>query len=356
MTGVSLLTVPTAAPDDTEALNLLAERGFEASSILAVVGKTEGNGCVNDFSRALSAASWEPLLGPDAITVFSGGTEGVLAPHVNVLVADHEGDSRFTRGLVAGVATSPRIPTEELGRMGQVDAVRDTVAKLVADLGVSSDEVHLVLVKCPLLTSADIAELRSRGEEPVCSDTYESMGWSRASSSLGIALALDEIDRVTAEDSLAGTAYAWSNRASASAGAELDCAHVLVLAESDRAANPLRALHTDMKDAVDLDALTAVVEQVRDAGGRVRQLFVKAEASPDGTIRGLRHTMLTDSDINSTRHARAAVGALVSAVKGDGAVYVSGGAEHQGPPGGGSVTVIYEITADGEHRTEEVKA
>jgi cyanuric acid amidohydrolase len=54
--------------------------------------------------------------------------------------------------------------------------------------------------------------------------------------------------------------------------------------------------------------------------------------------------MLTDSDISSTRHARAAVGGLVAALKGDGAVYVSGGAEHQGPPGGGSVTVIYELS------------
>lgn len=350
MTGVTLLTLPTAGPEDTDALKAAADQGVAASSILAVVGKTEGNGCVNDFSRTLSTAAWEPLLSPDAITVFSGGTEGVLAPHVNVLATDTEGDNRFDRGLVAGVANSPVIPTEELGRMGQVDAVRDTVAKLVAELGVTTADVHLVLVKCPLLTSTDIAELRTRGAEPVCDDTYESMGWSRATSSLGIALALDEIDRATARDALAGKCSAWSNRASASAGAELERCNVLVLAESDRAANPLRALHTEMRDAMDLGALTAAVEQVRARGGQVRQLFVKAEADPNGTIRGLRHTMLTDSDINSTRHARAAVGALVSAVKGDGAVYVSGGAEHQGPPGGGSVTIVYELPVD--HNTE----
>jgi cyanuric acid amidohydrolase len=50
--------------------------------------------------------------------------------------------------------------------------------------------------------------------------------------------------------------------------------------------------------------------------------------------------MLNDSDINQTRHARAVVGAVVAAIVGDPMVYVSGGAEHQGPAGGGPVAVI----------------
>jgi cyanuric acid amidohydrolase len=53
----------------------------------------------------------------------------------------------------------------------------------------------------------------------------------------------------------------------------------------------------------------------------------------------------SDSDLDSTRHARAAVGGLLEALKGDGTVYVSDGAEHQGSPGSGSVTVIYELPA-----------
>jgi hypothetical protein len=31
-------------------------------------------------------------------------------------------------------------------------------------------------------------------------------------------------------------------------------------------------------------------------------------------------------------------------LSGDPAIYVSGGAEHQGPPGGGLVTVLWELT------------
>jgi len=71
-----------------------------------------------------------------------------------------------------------------------------------------------------------------------------------------------------------------------------------------------------------------------------RAIFCRREASPDGAVRGFRHTMLDDTDISSTRHARAAVGGLIGGVAGTGLVYISGGAEHQGPPGGGPVAVI----------------
>ena len=80
-------------------------------------------------------------------------------------------------------------------------------------------------------------------------------------------------------------------------------------------------------------------------GGRqLVNIFAKAEASPNGTLRGFRHTMLEDTDISATRHARAAVGGLIAGLSGTGAVYVSGGAEHQGPPGGGPVAAIARLS------------
>ena len=75
-------------------------------------------------------------------------------------------------------------------------------------------------------------------------------------------------------------------------------------------------------------------------------LLAKAEASPDGEVRGARHTMLNDSDINATRHARAAIGAVLASVAGRTALYVSGGAEHQGPPGGGPVAAIVRVESE----------
>ena len=104
-----------------------------------------------------------------------------------------------------------------------------------------------------------------------------------------------------------------------------------------------------MADAID-------IEPVRDAVGRLglstagqlpaperhRLLAVlaKAEASHDGRLRGNRHTMLDDSDISSTRHARAFVCGALASMVGHAEIYVSGGAEHQGPDGGGPVALI----------------
>ncbi len=50
--------------------------------------------------------------------------------------------------------------------------------------------------------------------------------------------------------------------------------------------------------------------------------------------------MADDSDINATRHARALVGGVVGGVVGRTDLFVSGGAEHQGPDGGGPIAVI----------------
>jgi cyanuric acid amidohydrolase len=76
--------------------------------------------------------------------------------------------------------------------------------------------------------------------------------------------------------------------------------------------------------------------------GRLVALLAKAEAGATGTLRGDRHTMLDDSDISSTRHARAFVAGALAALVGHGQIFVSGGAEHQGPDGGGPVAIIAE--------------
>jgi len=77
---------------------------------------------------------------------------------------------------------------------------------------------------------------------------------------------------------------------------------------------------------------------------RIVQVLAKADPSPDGMLRGFRHTMLDDTDISATRHARAAVGGMIAGLIGCPAAFVSGGAEHQGPPGGGPVAVIARVS------------
>jgi cyanuric acid amidohydrolase len=74
-------------------------------------------------------------------------------------------------------------------------------------------------------------------------------------------------------------------------------------------------------------------------------MLAKAEASHDGLLRGHRHCMLDDSDIAATRHARSFVCGALAGLVGHAEIYVSGGAEHQGPDGGGPVAVIVERDA-----------
>jgi cyanuric acid amidohydrolase len=109
--------------------------------------------------------------------------------------------------------------------------------------------------------------------------------------------------------------------------------------------------HAVMSDAVDIEPVRATLARLGlDAAGqltadqrkRVVAVLAKAEASHDGLLRGHRHTMLDDSDISSTRHARAFVCGALAGLIGHAEIYVSGGAEHQGPDGGGPVGIIVE--------------
>lgn len=130
----------------------------------------------------------------------------------------------------------------------------------------------------------------------------------------------------------------YSRAASTSAGVELSHCEILVLGNAPGAPGDLVIGHDVMEDAIDA---TAVRRALASAGtGEVVGVFAKAEAEPTGRIRGRRHTMMDDSDINHTRHARAAVAAVIASIVGDPMVYVSGGAEHQGPSGGGPVAAI----------------
>ena len=76
---------------------------------------------------------------------------------------------------------------------------------------------------------------------------------------------------------------------------------------------------------------------------RIVGIFAKADASPDGRIRGRRTTMLSDADINYERHARAALGAVIASITNDPAIFVSGGTEHQCAPGAAPIAAIVRV-------------
>ncbi|RDW80958.1 hypothetical protein BP5796_05656 [Coleophoma crateriformis] len=339
MAAVNILKFGVSSPADTSPLKLLNHAGYHASDILGVVGKSEGNGCVNDFSRTLSTTVWEPLIPESAVTIFSGGTEGVLSPHVTFIVKDTK-----PTGLIAAVGHTRDFEPHEIGSASQAEAVAASITSLLQASSIPQGQVQMVLIKCPLLTSAKVEAIKAASRTPITTDTYHSMAKSRYASAIGIAIALGELPGSELE-SVMENETSWSKRASCSSGAELEDCHILILASVPDSKGQLRAVSGYMDDAIDAPAILKCLTQVKQELGEVVQVFAKAEADPRGLIRGKRHTMNTDSDIHSTRHARAAVGGLIAGLVGDPEIYVSGGAEGQGPAGGGPLCMIYRVSS-----------
>jgi cyanuric acid amidohydrolase len=364
-TSVDVIQIPTKGPGDVSGLMNLVDTGkIEPASILAILGKTEGNGGVNDFTREYAVSALSVALAPyvdlspheveqKIAFVMSGGTEGVLSPHITVFArsAVEGGNSGAIAGkrLSIGIAHTRDFMPEELGRHVQIQETAKVVRLAMRDAGIDDPkDVHFVQIKCPLLTSERIEAAHARGRKTVTTSAYGSMGYSRGASALGVATALGEIDGVRDEQILRNWEL-FSSVASTSAGIELMHNVVIVLGNSNSSASPFVIGHDVMRDSIDSAAVIAALKSVGlglgeisdpNARSRLVNIFAKAEASPDGSVRGSRHTMLDDSDIGATRHARAAVGGLISGLAGTSAVYVSGGAEHQGPPGGGPVAAI----------------
>jgi cyanuric acid amidohydrolase len=367
-TSVGVFRIATKGPADVSGLTDLIESGvIDPNSILAILGKTEGNGGVNDFTReyavlALSAALARYLgLPPDEVEqriafVMSGGTEGVLSPHITVftrqVVADRHPDGIRTKRLSIGISQTRDFLPEELGRSAQIEETAKAVAAAMADADITDPrDVHFVQIKCPLLTSDRVEAAAARGCKTVTSNAYSSMACSRGASALGVAVALGEIEDKVSDEHVLRRYDLFSSVASTSSGIELMHNVVIVLGNSTSSASLFEIGHAVMRDAIDAGAVIDAMAQVGlransepTDGRRLVNIFAKAEAAPNGSVRGFRHTMLEDTDISSTRHARAAVGGLIGGLSGTGAIYVSGGAEHQGPPGGGPVAAIARLS------------
>lgn len=370
---VGVHRVDCRGPGDLSGVQALIDAGtLVPADIVAVMGKTEGNGCVNDHTREYASMAWSHLLAPHlgctpleaaqrVALVMSGGTEGVLSPHFTVFTRrwlDEAAPAQHNAPrLVIGTAHTRDFAPTEIGRMAQIEATAQAVREAMLQAGIQRvEDVHFVQVKCPLLTSTKVQQALGERLEPATRDTYESMGYSRGASALGVALALEEVPAAKVNDAAVLRDWSlYSGRASASAGIELDHNVVIVLGEARGAASPYRIAHTVMRDAVDAASVRTLLRECfaidpdRDEAGdealsgRLVNLLAKAEASPDGLVRGQRHTMLNDSDINATRHARAVVGGVLASIAGHTALYVSGGAEHQGPAGGGPVAAILHV-------------
>jgi len=346
----------------------IANGRFSADEVVGVIGKTEGNGGVNDFTRILSDRAFRDVLAEygsrsnadiDEIPmVWSGGCDGVITPHATVFAetADNTagGAGANESRLVIGTAMSDPIRPEDIGRPRMVETVAEGVRRAMDAAGIEDvADVHYVQTKTPLLTVETIADARSRGQSVFTEDTLESMGVSNGTTGLGIAVGLGEIE-FPAADAICRDASLYSSVASCSSGVELDRAQIVLFGNRAGAGGRFRIGHSVMQDALDLDGIYAAIidagvdlpdrPRSGDLGDRVVNCFIKCEADRRGTLRGRRQIMLDDSDVHHHRHSKGAVGAVAALAIGDPAVFVSVDAMHQGPQGGGPAVAIVDVS------------
>jgi len=364
---IDVYKVPMDRPDDLEGLRALIEKGtIKTEEIIAVIAKTEGNGNVNDFTRGFTALAIQDFLSEllncrrDQVSkrvsiVCSGGCEGVMSPHATIFTkSSEEGQKDGKKRLAVGVRNTRDLLPEEIGSSIHSKEVAAGVREAMLDARIEDpSDVHFVQIKCPLLTSDRINEVEKRGKKVVTKDTLKSMAFSRGASALGVAIALGEVEGGKLTDSVICNDWSlYSNVASTSAGVELMNNEIVVMGNSTNSGSNFVIGHSAMRDPIDMDAVRAALKNVgidadpcvsKKDSSRLINVFAKAGAHPSGEVRSRRTTMLTDSDISSTRHARAVVNAVIAAVIGDSMIYVSGGSEHQGPPGGGPIAAISRL-------------
>jgi len=366
---IEVRKVPIMNVSDASGLADLIDEGvLDADRVVAVIGKTEGNGGVNDYTRIIADRAFREVLvekGTRSVEdvrqipiVWSGGTDGVLSPHATIFAttqaepADNAEQTDEPR-LTVGFAMSEVLMPEDIGRSAMITKVADAVKVAMERAGIADvADVHYVQTKTPLLTISTIRDAKARGETVWTEHTHESMDLSNGCTALGIAVALGEIEMPTDADVMHDRSL-YSSVASCSSGVELDRAQVVVVGNARGVGGRYRIGHSVMDDALDADGIwEAIVDagldlpdrpRSADLEGRLVNVFLKCEVSQDGTVHGRRNAMLDDSDVHWHRQIKSCVGGVTATVTGDPAVFVSVSAAHQGPDGGGPVAAIVDL-------------
>lgn len=369
---VDVHVCPMETPSDLSALRRLLDAGtLDPADIVAVIGKTEGTGLGKDVGRETADAALRALLAerlgvaPAAVSdricmILSGGTPGVLTPHVAV-VTRRDADGGEAPGgprLAVGRGSSSDIAPEEVGRMPQIRKVAAAVGAAMRDAGVTdAADVHAVLVKAPSLSEASIADAAARGHDTVTRDlsigAEGAICYSNDASALGVALALGEVPPEKLDDGVVRRDWSlYSDVAMTSSGGEKTHAEVVVLGNRHGAGGDLRIGHSSMRDLIDADAVRRALNDAGlpgpcpldgGRGDRVAYLMAKMIIPGGGRLGGRRITLRDDPA--GYHVAKAMGGYLLATQTGCTTAFVSGGEHnsHQGPPDGNPLAAIVRV-------------
>ena len=136
MRTANVFRLTMAHPGDLSELERLIVGGtIRAADVRAIIGKTEGNGGVNDFTRGYFTQTLMALLSQhlnkpaaqligEIPCVLSGGTEGVMSPHYNLFcISESEAPMRSAtssaKSLAIGTAFSAPVPAADAAPMSR---------------------------------------------------------------------------------------------------------------------------------------------------------------------------------------------------------------------------------------------
>jgi barbiturase len=120
--AIEVAKVELKTVQDASGLEACISKGqFTADQVVAVIGKTEGNGGVNDFTRILADQAFRRILmkhghRSEATVgqipmVWSGGCDGVITPHATIFARSEatwpESQSRLTIGAALSAELLP---------------------------------------------------------------------------------------------------------------------------------------------------------------------------------------------------------------------------------------------------------
>lgn len=349
--GVDVIRFEMGAPDDTQHLRQVLQRvPLQEAERIAIVAKTEGTATINDFGRALATRAIHDALANAKVrtephVILSMGSEGIITPGGYILVDMPRRQTAFP-GLAIGLASSKPLIPADMMTDGHIEVARLVTLDAIRDAGLTEADVALVLSKNPLLTR-NIAHGLTPEQK-----AFADLSWgSRGIAALGIGIALGEVRAEEAHPSIVGRRHdIFSRRAMVFSGTETNRIEILVL--GNRAGGPQSIRCGQIRDIIDIEGLAKIVtdegglDAVRTLGkaGRIVASFLKANVAPDGKVRGHRTTVYS-SDLDPDKHMRAVASGVLGALLGDTRFFVSGGAEHQAPPGGGIFAVIQKHQA-----------
>ena len=134
--AIEVRKIPLHSVSDASELGRLIDDGvLETDRVVAVIGKTEGNGGVNDYTRIIADRAFREVLVDKGAPVdqvkqvpivWSGGTDGVISPHATIFATTdvaEDDPSREEQRLTVGFAMSEPILPEEIGYVAMIEKV-----------------------------------------------------------------------------------------------------------------------------------------------------------------------------------------------------------------------------------------